>query len=393
MFGPFGPDPLAQSLRESIPEGVMHVLHRIDAEAIHADFRGVEGVDFDEFVDALVKSRALRRRPDRAQRKEIRLRLLTVRFPEAVRGKALARVGLELGEDARRLDLVSQDRERPVRFRLPLVPLRVIRPHRILIEPLALEGLNPFSGILEVKLSVPIGIVEKRRPRMMADDVLDDLDPLGMGERDEVLVMLHPSIARIGILPRAIEAFARGQMRIDIEEILRPVAMVAGIRNTAIVLSRAPDITHRRADPKGRDAERFKVPGFEGQLQSAQVAAVIFFDLRLRLVVERRIAAYGDIVFGITIEESVRQGKVDDVLIPGAIGDPVRPGGAGHEQQEKKRAGERHMGDLYRRTNVKCVRLQVTRVGETSAAFVRYSKIENRTAPGSSLLSFPCEAA
>ena len=79
------------------------------------------------------------------------------------------------------------------------VPFRDVDPARVVVVTRSLERCDPFLTLFDIEALVAIRVVEKDRPRVIADDVLHDLDALAVRERDEILVVLHPTIARIGI--------------------------------------------------------------------------------------------------------------------------------------------------------------------------------------------------
>ena len=104
-------------------------------------------------------------------------------------------------------------------------------------------------------------------------------------------------------------------MRIDVEKILRPVAVVAGLRPGHVVLGK-PHIAHRRRNPDRRDAELGEVTALQRELDPAQIATVIAIDVALRSVVKLRITFFRDVVLLVTIVEAVGYREVDHILAP-----------------------------------------------------------------------------
>ena len=105
-------------------------------------------------------------------------------------------------------------------------------------------------------------------------------------------------------------------MRIDIQEILRPVTVITRLWAGHVVL-RIPDVAHRRRDPDCGHAEIREVAALQREFEPAQVAAVILVDVVSATPSKiAGIAPGGDVVLRIAVVEAIGHREVDYVLIP-----------------------------------------------------------------------------
>ena len=246
-------------------------------------------------------------------------------------------------QDAVRFHLAPEDRLRAAGLGLRGVPLGDAHPLRVAVAALFAEGLHPLHRLLAVERAVAIDVVVKDGADVIAHDVLDDLEPAFVRQRDEVFVVLHPPIASVGVV-RAIERFARDEVRVHIQKILRPIAVVAGLR-PAEVRERIPHIAHGRSNPQRRDAELLEIARRNRLLQPTEIAAVILRDVALPGIVKRGVAPGGDVVRRVAIGKTIRQRKVDHVCIP-------RPGlrflrGYGDERNGGEKKMSKHAALLH----------------------------------------------
>lgn len=320
-----GSEAFAEALGEGVPEGVVDVFDGIDAEAIDADGGEVEIVDFDEFIDEGIEVPAGGVGPEVAEGEEIAGDFLAVRLAEAVPGEAFAAVGIEFGEQAAGGDFFFEQLAGAIGHGAAEVPGRDLAPAGGGVEAIGLEGLDPLGFEVLVEDFIAIGIVVENRSGVVEDDVLDDLEAVVVGEFHEIPVVLHAAFRGVGV-GAAIEGGGAGEVGVDIEEILGPVAVVSGFP-AAEVVSGAPDVFDGWGDPQGGDAEFAEIAGADGEFEAAEVAAVVAVDVGLGDVVEGWVAAGWGVVGGIGIVKTVGEDEIDDFI----RGIAAMGGGGGEE--------------------------------------------------------------
>ena len=285
--------------------------------------------------------RVVRFGPEVSERKEVTVDLLAIRLAQTVGRHALASVTLQVPDGTLCLYVSAQNRDRPGWRGAMLIPSRRFCPLRVGVNAVAPERLNPLGSLVAIEFSVAVGIVVEHRTGVMADDVLDDLDPVLVCQRNKVLVVLHTAIARIRVVAFAVERPARNKMRIDVQEVLRPVAVVTGFGHVARVGSGIPHVPDWWSDPERGHAEIVEITAAQCQFEAAEIPAVVSVDVGLCPVVERTITAGGDVVLPVTVVKTIREGEIDHVLIPRKRCRGISP----HEKrQPAKERGEQQQG-------------------------------------------------
>ena len=285
----------AEALAEFAPELVVDVFYGIDAEAVDADFLNVEAVDPDEFIDEFIKVNAVVFGPNITKAEEVAVDFFSIGFLEALVIEALATVSREVSEDAVEFDMLPEDLLGFAGLGFEDVPFGNVSPFRAGVESFFLKGGDPFAFFVKILGAIAVLVVEKERADVITDDVLDDLDPFFVSEPDEVPVMGEApvSVVRIGFASKRNRG---GEMRVDIEEVLSPVSVVARLAGIAFIVGRLPDVPHRWGDPDGGDAECIKVAALKREFDAAEIATVVKVDIFLLGVVGRGVAALGKIV-------------------------------------------------------------------------------------------------
>ena len=105
--------------------------------------------------------------------------------------------------------------------------------------------------------------------------------------------------------------------------------MVAGFSPVIGIVGGVPDIHHGRGDPDGGDAEVVEIVSPKGELDAAEVTAVVAVDVSLLFIDEGGGAAFRVVIVGVAVEKAVGHHEVDDIVLPRAV--DRLSGSRGHE--------------------------------------------------------------
>ncbi len=271
---------------ELLPELDVHVLRRVDPEAVDADVGDPRLEDVDHPVDDL-----------RAFGEEVvepeEVAVLAV-LPDE-RGVATVVVHRPVVQPGRHLDglVGGRPEDRVVREGVEVERRERVRARVIAVVELVAVGVDIREGRL-VPVRVRPFLVVDHVGGVVRDDVEEDLDPAVVGGVDERL-----------------ELGVRAEVRVDLRVVRDPVAVIAGRRIGARALDR-PVLEDRR-HPDRRCPERLDV--VEPVQQAGDVAAVVEALVGGVEAGGQPVAGQAALVVGrVAVVEPVGQDEVEDLF-------------------------------------------------------------------------------